>query len=100
MNAHQVIKLTVDVSDNCHVSIDSYNVLLVRQKLMSLLQECDKARLGKFSTSFEPVQYYICVAYAVVKGAANRKRLVRARLYLFICHLPVVQRVWQEVRCN
>ena len=71
MNAHQVIKLTVDVSDNCHITIDSYDVLLVRQKLMSLLQECDKASLGKFSASFEPVQNDFCVAYAVVKGAAN-----------------------------
>ena len=71
MNAHQVIKLTVDVSDDSHVSIDSYNVLLIRQKLMSLLQECDKASLGKFSASSEPVQNDFCVAYAVVEGAAN-----------------------------
>ena len=71
MDAHQVIELTVNVSDNCHVSIDPYNVLLIRQKLMSLLQECDKASLGKFSTRFEPVQNEFCVAYAVVKGAAN-----------------------------
>ena len=52
MDVHQVVKLTMDVSDDGYVSINSYNVLLVRQKLMSLLSEGDKASLGEFSAGF------------------------------------------------